>query len=311
MALPNPKKAKKIVYDIQNIVKYYPGQKRPANDGISLKIYQGEIFGILGDNGSGKTTLVRQMMNLTKSTSGHIVLWEQLVGQDILHVPLNVGYMPQRIYALNTLKVEEALYYTSHLRGLSVEDARQEKERLLKLWQIDNISDQIGYNLSGGQRRLLQLAVAMAGTPPILILDEPTNELAPQRRRLVWDNLRQLNHEQGTTIIFITHDALEAEKVVQRVGILRDGKLVKEGYPYSLKKEINQSLRLELFFSPQNSPKLSADFTYHELEAGHWVVYLQREQVSNVLAMLDLSTIDDFRLYSATLEDLYLHYAVK
>ena len=313
MALPDPKKekAKKIVYDIQNIVKYYPGQKYPANDDISLKIYQGEIFGILGDNGSGKTTLVRQMMNLIKSTSGHITLWEQPVGEDILHVPLNVGYMPQRIYALNTLKVEEALYYTAHLRGLSVEDARQERERLLKLWQIDRIRDQIGRSLSGGQQRLLQLAVATAASPPILILDEPTNELAPQRRRLVWDVLRQLNREQGTTIIFITHDALEAEKVVQRVGILRDGKLVKEGRPSHLKREIDEGLRLELFFAPQKPPKLSADFAYHEIEAGRWVVYLEREQVSQVLAELDLSIIDDFRLYSATLEDLYLHYAVE
>jgi len=151
----------------------------------------------------------------------------------------------------------------------------------------------------------------MVGSPPVLILDEPTNDLDPQRRRLVWDVLRRLNRERGTTIIFITHDAIEAEKIIQRVGIMRDGELVAVGRPSELKRHVDQKLRLELFFAPETPPTLPPGLTCHQLEAGRWLVLLEREQVMSVLNGLSLDHIDDFRLQSVTLEDLYLHYATQ
>lgn len=300
-----------IVYDIRNLVKTYPGQMRPANKNITLQIYQGEIFGILGDNGAGKSTLVRQMVNLLRSDSGNITLFGQSISQNPLHVSMNVGYMPQEPYALNNLTVGEALFFTAHLRGMSPTEAHREQDMLLALWQIQDLRHKYSPQLSGGQRRLLRLAVAMVGSPPVLILDEPTNDLDPQRRRLVWDVLRHLNSERGTTIIFITHDAIEAEKVIQRVGIMRDGELVAVGRPGELKRVVDQKLRLELFFSPQVSPSLLPGLTCHQLGAGRWLVLLEREQVMTVLNRLNLEQIDDFRLQSATLEDLYLHYATQ
>lgn len=297
-----------IVYDIQNLSKVYPEQKLPANKDISLQIQQGEIFGLLGDNGAGKTTLVRQMANLLKPTSGTIALFDRPVGQNPLWVPTHVGYMPQESAALNNLTVGEALYFTAHLRGLSCADARRERERLLALWQIEDLRHSPSSRLSGGQRRLLRLAVSMAGTPSVLILDEPTNDLDPQRRRLVWDVLRQVNEAQGTTIIFITHDAIEAEKVIQRVGIMRDGELVVVGRPSDLKQAVDQKLRLELFFTPGSPPTLPGNLPAQAVQPGRWLAYLDRSDAAWVLDHLDLNQIDDFRLYSATLEDLYVHY---
>ncbi|GAA6617075.1 ABC transporter ATP-binding protein [Scytonema sp. NUACC26] len=300
-----------IIYDIQNVVKTYSGQTLPANKNISLQIFEAEIFGILGDNGAGKSTLVRQMVNLLASDSGSI----SLLGKNIVEAPylvqMNVGYMPQESGALNNLTVGEALYFTSHLRGLSRADAQKECNYLLDLWQIRELRHKPSSRLSGGQRRLLRLAVAMAGLPPVLILDEPTNDLDPQRRKLVWDNLRQINQEQGTTIILITHDAIEAEKAIQRVGIMRAGELVAVGRPSELKQQVDRMLRLELFFSPDSPPDIPASLTYIPLEPGHWQVLLEWNQVTSTLNSLNLDKIDDFRLYSATLEDLYLHYATK
>ena len=301
-----------LVYDIHNLVKTYPGQSRPANDHISLQIEQGEIFGLLGDNGAGKSTLVRQMVNLLRSTSGEIRLWGQPLGADPLHVPCRVGYMPQEVAAINNLTVGEALYFTAHLRGLSQAAARQERQRLLALWQIEALQDKPGPRLSGGERRLAYLAVAMAASPPVLILDEPTNDLAPQRRNQVWEILRGLNQSQGATIIFITHDAIEAEKIIQRVGILWNGRLVAVGRPSQLKAHIDRKLRLELFTAADTPPQLSAGgdgLQPVRLDAGRWLVYLEREQAGQVIDSLDMRQVDDFRLYSATLEDLYLHYA--
>ena len=303
-----------IVYDIEHVTKLYPGQKEPANQDVSLQILQGEIFGFLGDNGAGKTTLVRQMVNLLKTTSGRILLFGKAVDADPLHVPRHVGYMAQESFALNNLTVGEALFFTSRLRGFSRSDARREQVRLLEAWQIGDLRDRVNTRLSGGQRRLLRLAVAMAGMPPVLILDEPTNDLDPQRRKLVWDLLRQENDSRGTTILFITHDAIEAEKVIQRVGIMRGGGLVAVGSPVELKRAVDRKLRLELIFPPDCPPELPAGLTYHALQPGRWLVYLdwrddEQHSLSNILERLDLSRLDDFRLYSATLEDLYLYYA--
>ena len=298
-----------IVYDVQHLFKIYPGQTTPANQDICLQIQAGEIFGFLGDNGAGKSTLVRQMANLVRSTSGSITLFGKAVGAEDLYAPRFVGYMPQDGLALNNLTVGEALYFTAHLRGLSRRQARKECDELLELWGLRPLRNKPNIRLSGGQKRLLQLAVALAGKPPVLLLDEPTNDLDPQRRKQVWEVLRSLNRTHGVTIIFITHDALEAEKIIQRVGIMRLGRLVALGKPSELKASVDQKLRLELFFSPEAPPCLPAGLDPIPVDPGRWLVYLDRSMAGQVLNQLDLERLDDFRLYSATLEDLYLHYA--
>lgn len=164
-------------------------------------------------------------------------------------------------------------------------------------------------NLSSGERRLARLAAACAALPPVLVLDEPTNDLDPLRRRHVWDVMRHLNSQHGTTILFITHDAIEAERIIQRVGIMRAGKLVAIGRPVELKAAIDRKLRMELFFSPDAPPHLPEGLDHRALDAGRWLVWLEREQLSETLAALDVQQLDDLRLYSATLEDLYIHYA--
>jgi len=247
------------------------------------------------------------MVNLLHSTSGSITLYGTPIDGAPLHVPTTVGYMPQETHSLNTLTVGEALYFTAHLRGMSRAEARRERDSLLELWQIEDLRDKDNSRLSGGQRRLLRLAVAMAGSLPVLILDEPTNDLDPLRRRLVWEVLRTVNRERGTTIIFITHDAIEAERVIERVGIMRDGALVAVGRPSDLKRAIDRKLRLELFTDAP--PDLPPDLPRHQLQPGRWLLLLEWEQATAVLNALDMDRIEDFRLYSATLEDLYVHYA--
>ena len=280
----------------------------PANEAISFNVEQGVIFGLLGDNGAGKSTLVKQMANLLRPTSGVVNLYGRPVREDPFLVPRHVGYMPQAARTLNSLTVSEALYFTAHLRGCGRREANCERERLLHLWDLKDIRSEPCSRLSGGQQRLLQLAAAMAGQPPILILDEPTNELAPQRRRHVWETLREENRERGTTIIFITHDAIEAEKTVQQVGIMHRGRLVALGKPSDLKKELNQQLRLTLRFQPETPPDLPSDLRPQKLGKDHWLVLLDHDRVESTLSALDLARIDDFHLHSATLEDLYLHY---
>ena len=298
-----------VVYDIKHLEKRFPGLEKPVNDDINLQINQGEIFGILGDNGAGKSTLVKQMVNLLRPTFGEIQLLGKLIHNEPMHVPLNIGYMPQDSAALNNLTVGEALYFTARLRGLSRSEAKKEREKQLDFWQIKALRNQPSPRLSGGQKRLLRLAVSTTAQLPILILDEPTNDLDPQRRKLVWDNIREINHAQQTTIIFITHDAVEAEKVIERVAIMQNGKIIVNGRPAELKQQIDHKMRLELIFSPESPPNLPAHLPIHVLQPGRWLTLLEWDEIKGVINTIDLNQIDDFRLNSATLEDLYLHYA--
>ena len=119
-----------------------------AVDGVSLTVAPGEIVGLLGANGAGKTTLVRQMVNLLRPTSGQISLFGEPIAGELLHIPTHVGYMPQETHSLNTLTVGEALYFTAHLRGKSRSGARQERDRLLELWQITHPSDKDNSRMS-------------------------------------------------------------------------------------------------------------------------------------------------------------------
>ncbi|MEU4540797.1 ABC transporter ATP-binding protein [Streptosporangium sp. NPDC023825] len=150
---------------------------------MTLQIFEGEIFGLLGDNGAGKITLIRQMINLLRPDSGTIELFGHDITEDPLYVSTLVGYMPQSGSALNRLTIGEAIYFAAHLRGLRRRAAARERDHLLELLCLTPIRNTSSSRLSGGRRRLLQLAVAMAGRPPVLILDEPTNDLDPVNRK--------------------------------------------------------------------------------------------------------------------------------
>ncbi|WP_434444258.1 ABC transporter ATP-binding protein [Lentzea sp. E54] len=298
-----------VAYRVENLVKRYPRQDVLAVDGMSFEIAEGEIFGLLGDNGAGKTTLVRQLVGLLRPTSGRIELFDRDVVKDASFVATVIGYMPQSTSALNRLTVGEAVYFSAHLRGMSRGDARRERDELLELWRIAEIRDKVSTNLSGGQRRLLQLAVATAGRAPVLILDEPTNDLDPVNKKHVWEVLRDFNQRRGTTIVLVTHDAVEAEKAIQRVGIVQRGRFTALGTPAQLKAEIAQKLKVHLAFPPDDPPALPFGVVPQEESDGSWLLMLDRDEAAELLGKLDLRKITDIRMTSTTLEDLYLHYA--
>jgi ABC-type multidrug transport system ATPase subunit len=300
------------VYEIANPSKRYSAQAAPANDNISLTIDEGEIFGLLGDNGAGKSTLIKQMANLLRPTQGRISLFGKPLDTEALYTPGKIGYMPQSGLALNMLTVRESLYFTAHLRGLSRPDARAERDRLIAQWDLGSIQTRPTSKLSGGQKRLVLLATTVAASPPVLLLDEPTNDLDPQHRLLVWNTLRTINHERGTTIIFITHNAIEAEKIIQRVGIMQHGRLLAVGRPGTLKAALNQQLRLDISFDPALPPVLPSNGQHaqHEIAVGRWQLLIEREQAAAYLDALNAAPgLEDFRLSTATLEDLYFSLA--
>ncbi|GAA2660650.1 MULTISPECIES: ABC transporter ATP-binding protein [Actinosynnema] len=293
-------------YELHEVTKSFKGKDSPANDRISLTVARGEFFGLLGSNGAGKSTLIKQMVGLLRSDSGAVRFLGRPVPGNQVFVGTRLGYMPQSAFALNNLTVAEAVYYTAHLRGVPAREARRQRDELVERLELGPLRDKVARQLSGGERRLLQLAVAVVSDPPVLILDEPTNELDPARRRQVWALLREANRERGRTIVLITHNALEAEQVIERVGIMSGGRMVALGRPGELKSRVAGSFRLDVTFREEGGRELPDYVVVESRHRDRVTAHVAAADVARLTADLAPETVLEFRLHSATLEDVYL-----
>jgi ABC-type multidrug transport system ATPase subunit len=301
-----------MVYRVEQLTKIYDGNV-VANDQIDLEIAQGEFFGVFGPNGAGKTTLVRQMAGLLRPTSGKIFLFDRDVVDAPWVVPYFVGYYGQKVLALEAHKLREVLYITGLLRGQSRSEARRQSESLIERFQLGELADRLLKHLSGGEKRLAALLATFMGHPPLLILDEPTNELDPLRRREVWRYLWKLNEEQGTTVIFVTHNLLEAETVVEQVAIIDRGRIQALGTPGELKRQVEDHVRLEIRLRDGRCEAEDALQTLPgsmRVRPGRWQILAPKAEASDllqsVIQRVGLEALDDFRLITPTLEDVYI-----
>lgn len=300
--------------EIQNLsFRYARTSQEMANQAVDLSIPTGEVFGLLGPNGAGKTTLVKQIMGLLQPHSGQ--LWVN--GIDIIQNPQiaheQIGYMPQHGIAMRPVPVEQALYFTGRLRGLSDSDTRQQVSHLLDQTGLITLAKKTIGVLSGGEQRLTSFALALMGYPRILILDEPTNDLAPETRQIIWQAIQQLNQEYGTTCLLITHNLFEAERVVQRLAFMHKGQIELTGTPGMVKQRINATAQIEIWvkeqmaLSPEQQSRLPAMDT---VRPGHFRITIPREAVASVftdvIATIPADQLDDFRVTTLSLEDVYL-----
>jgi ABC-type multidrug transport system ATPase subunit len=303
-----------IVYHIEQLTKVYRGSAKKANDRLTLSIQEGEIFGLLGPNGSGKSTLVNQIAGITRPTSGSIQLFGIDVVKDPEAIPEYVALQPQHVYALWDLYPQEALLYTARLRHISEPLARKQTQALMEELELEPLRKKLIGRLSGGQQKLVSLALAFIGDRPVQIFDEPTNELDPVVRRRVWDKLLRL-HQQGKTIIIVTHNVLEAERVIERVGIINHGQLLALGSVGDLKARIDQRIRLELLLKTD----LLGTSRHHILKSlgetralteQHWVILCPRARtqstINQIFEQIGMENLDDFRILTPSLEDVYL-----
>ncbi|MFC9854727.1 ATP-binding cassette domain-containing protein [Streptomyces prasinus] len=293
------------------------GRSVRANDGVTLTVARGQVLGLLGPNGAGKTTLVSQLLGLARPTSGTL----RVEGLDPVRDPDAVkrvtGFLPQAGLPMRRVEVRRALYFTGRLRGQSDRDARLQTGELIEEFGLGDRADRHVDKLSGGSMRLVNIGMALMGRPKVLVLDEPTNELDPRNRRVIWDAVARRNTEEGATVLLVTHNVLEAEAAVHRVAVMNAGRVVAEGTPGELKRSVGDRTRLELLV--RDSAPLT-DAEVRELSAvgdvtaggreGSYVIRSATERVPALLQQLvdsvGMSRIDDFRLARPSLEDVYL-----
>jgi ABC-2 type transport system permease protein len=293
------------------------GEMVAANRDISFTIERGEVFGLLGQNGAGKTTLVMQLLGLVTPTSGHIEVLGYPVPERADEAKRLLGFLPQDSMAMQTVEVDRALRYTGCLRGQSSADARRQAEELFERLGLGAHRDRLLGTLSGGVNRMVSFAMALMGRPQMVILDEPTNALDPENRRLVWDALRDLHRAEGLTCLLVTHNLIEAERVLDRVAVIQEGQLIGVGTPLELRSDRSRQLHVEAVLTDLGSLSSAERVQLSTLgevridEAERKVrltaaIERASDACSMFLTQLGPQRVEDFRVVPPTLEDVYL-----
>ena len=207
--------------------------------GVHLQVRHGEIFGFLGPNGAGKSTTVRMLTTLLSITSGTA----RVAGVDVIADPdaarRRIGVALQEVGLDPRQTGRELLMLQARLFGASATEAAQRAQELLELVELVDAADRLIKGYSGGMKRRLDLASALVHEPEVLFLDEPTTGLDPGSRLTVWDEVRRIN-SRGTSVFLTTQYLEEADQLCDRLAIIDDGRIVREGAPRDLKSELRQ-----------------------------------------------------------------------
>ena len=206
-----------------------------AVDSLSLQVRQGELFALLGVNGAGKTTAIKMLTCLTQPTEGDAFLLGSSIRSDAASVKSVIGVSPQETAVAPGLSVKENLELICGVHGFSKEKTAAKIEELTALFDLSAILKKKAGKLSGGWQRRLSIAMALVSQPKILFLDEPTLGLDVLARSDLWELIRSLKGH--TTILLTTHYMEEAEALSDRIGIMKDGRLLLCGTPAQIKEE--------------------------------------------------------------------------
>lgn len=299
------------VIEFQNIVKKYDDVAVVNN--LSLEVKKGEIFGFLGPNGAGKSTSINMMVGLLKPTSGKILF----NGNDSSYLDeTEIGICPQDVVLWMNLTCFENLYMMGKMYDIPKKLLKKRIVKILEKLQLTDKKDKLISTLSGGMKRRMNIAMATIHNPSIVVLDEPSEGLDPQSRRLLWDYILY-QKELGNTVILTTHLMDEADILSDRVAIIDHGQLLKLDTPKKLKQIIGKGdiLQIELN-NPQDNPKIiNALKTISDLnkifESDGKIILILLDAVKKLPDIIHLvenndSKIVDISIRQNTLEDVFI-----
>jgi ABC-2 type transport system ATP-binding protein len=301
-----------MLLEIESLTKIYKGRVR-ANDGITLSVDAGEVLGLLGHNGAGKTTLLNQVVGLVRPTSGRIRIDGRDPVADAALARRLCSLQPQSQAPLEGVTPRQAIGMMARIRGAGRRRARVRTEQLVAALELGRWADTVGERLSGGVRRLTAFCMAAAEPGRLVMFDEPTNDVDPVRRRLLWGQVRALG-EAGCAVVLVTHNVVEAERAVQRLVILDEGRVVAQGSPAQLRGEHAGRLRMELMavdsaaagwlaagavgVEPAVVAGRRVSFPIEAADAAGALGWAQRER--------EAGRVEEFSVTPVSLEDVYI-----
>ena len=288
---------KKKVLEIKNLTKYYGNIL--AVDNLSLTLNEGEIFGFIGPNGAGKSTTIRAIMNLINKNEGIITLYDEELTKDNVELKKLIGYLPSEINLYEDLTVKEMLDYHESFFNKNIHKRRCDLVERLKLDETKRIEE-----LSLGNLKKVGIVLAFMHEPKLLILDEATSGLDPIMQQTFYELLKE-EKEKGTTIFYSTHILGEISKICNRVGIIKEGKLLKiETIEEMQTKNLNY-----VTIKSKEIKEITKDLNLDITEIiDDTIKFKNHKSTNELIKILAKYNIDKLLIEEATLEDVFIHY---
>lgn len=282
---------------------------------VDMYIERGAIVGLLGPNGSGKTTLIRMLSTLLRPTAGQASVGGYDVRKQAADVRRCIGLTGQFAAVDAFLTGSENIRMMGRLAGMSAPQASARADELLSSFGLQDAADRHLSTYSGGMRRRLDLALSLTGHPDIVFLDEPTTGLDPRSRFAMWDVVESLV-ASGTTVLLCTQYLEEADRLAQRIVILDEGRVVAEGTPTQLRRQVGGIVvELDLRHATQRpkalevlAPTMTGPITSGANDPHLRIPVIDAEQLADVVRLLDSASIAfrSLALHEPTLDDVFL-----
>ena len=283
--------------EIISLKKYY-GKVRGVED-VSLKLHSGEVYGFIGPNGAGKSTTIRTLMNLINKTSGKIIINGKESNKNDLELKELIGYLPSEIYLYDDLTVKEMLDFHQSFYKRNLKNRRNELVKLLKLDESKKVED-----LSLGNSKKLGIILALMHEPKILILDEPTSGLDPIMQNIFY-NLLLEEKKKGTTIIYSTHILSEVSKICDRIGIIKDGKIIKEDTVENITKNSVTYLTNDSEEIKKIKNEIDLKIIY---EQNNIIKFMNNLSPNELMEKISKYKINKLLIEEVSIEDLFMEY---
>ena len=293
---------------IQGLRKVYDNGHE-ALKGISLNVEQGDFFALLGPNGAGKSTTLGIVSSLVGKTSGCVKIFAHVIETYLVKANMQLGVVPQEFHLNQFENVFDIVVTQAGYYGIPANEAKLNAEKYLRklgLWDKRDVASRL---LSGGMKRRLMIARALVHEPKILILDEPTAGVDIELRRSMWTFMRELNEEQGTTIILTTHYLEEAESLCRNIAIIDQGQILAN----TSKKDLLSNLHSETFVldiaKPVKAAPVLPGFNCRlNTEGSLEIDIAQGQTINEVFALLNKVAIDvvSIRAKANRLEELFV-----
>lgn len=268
--------------------------------GLNFSVKRGEIFGFLGSNGSGKTTTIRALLGIYQTDSGELLINGKKFSPERTGL---IGYLPEERGLYRKEKVIDVMQYFGQLKGLSKKEARDFSQDFLKRVGLEDKARLNIDKLSGGQQQKIQLGITIMGKPDLLILDEPTKGFDPVNRELLMEIIKEEN-ARGATIIMVTHQMEEVEKICNRALLLKNGKTKAYGTVDEIRNQFGkQRIILEFVGVLPESDKfeiIKKETNYAELSPKVDSQEIIKELISKDLRILN------FKVQKSTLNEIFL-----
>ena len=285
------------ILEIKHLKKYYKNIR--GVEDVSLKLNKGDIYGFIGPNGAGKSTTIRTIMGLINKTSGEIKFNNNILDYNDINIKRKIGYLPSEINLYDDMTIKELFDYHASFFEKDLSKKRKELVKLLKIDEKKKIED-----LSLGNLKKVGIVLSLMHDPELLILDEPTSGLDPIMQNIFHDILLK-EKSKGTTILYSSHILSEVSNICDKIGFIKDGKIIKEDLIENVMKDNYTYLTI----ASNDIEKIKKDLNLEIISENKLEVkFINNMNINELIKKLSKYNIDKLLIENISLEDLFKNY---